>query len=556
MLSSKEVTSIFVAAPSRSLPLTGIPVAHIREYAQLPSRAAAERDLLNFVSSCLSAESVYACVIKAWWGEGKTDAYENFIKPQLEEKKVLAFDVVTTTIARILEGRQKEGVSDPVAWRAFLASLFEAIWEEKKTRPDEVKVFERRDDEIKSDFAYIKRVIYQLMEKSPKVFFFIDEVEQLERHPIREDILQGIRGLIDQKEMLRGNLHLILACTPDAFNRIVGSSAQMGGLVERLTTIELKPPSREEAVEFIYGLIRYMYDGKVPRPHPFPNPGVAYAIAYAGHGSPRSMMKALQQVIEYAKRQAREAGYEDYLKRIDGWIVVDALKNYNIPIFGSQVAALDGDFLDNKILRVLNIKNDPKRTNLLSKLIGLLVGEPIPISLSELCLRLNASEGAIKECIGIANNRIEESKILNGLLILQVDKTSKSEEDLPEDLRKDYVLRYLISDESESLGLTLFLPSKDRALRSINPKLDAWTSQKILHRIQKFLVGEAYYLISPETLEHLYPNPEFLGLEFIEDRNKRLELWKEAYEIMNEEGSLSLCEETLEDLIKNLDYGG
>jgi hypothetical protein len=555
MLNKKEEIQNFVNAPARNLPLTGVPVAHIRKYAQLPCRATAERDMLNFISSCLSAEKIYGCVIKAWWGEGKTDAYENFIKPQLEEGKILTFDVVATTIARVFEKRQKEGVSDPVVWMAFLASLFEAIWEEKKSRPEEVKIFERSIDEIKSDFAYIKRVIYQLMEKSSKVFFFIDEVEQLERLPIREDILLGIRGLFDQKEeMLRGNLHLILACTPDAFNRLVGSSAQMGGLLERLTIIELPRPSKEEAVRFVYGLINYMYDGKVPDPHPFLNSGIAYAIVYAGHSSPRSMIKTLQQVVEYAKHQAREAGYEGYLKRIDGWIVVNALKNYNIPIFGSQVTALDGDFLDNKILRILSIEGEPEKTDLLSRLICLLVGEPIPISLSELCLRLNTREQRIKECVGIANNRVEESKVLNGLLILQVDKLSKPEEKIPEDL-KHYFLPYLIGSDSKGLKLTLFLPSRDRALRSLFPDLDLENSQRILRKILSYSADEIYYLISPELIEHLYPNPEFLELEFIKDKNKRLELWKSAYEIISEESSLSLCEEALADLVRNLDYG-
>jgi hypothetical protein len=540
-----------VSVPIRSLPLTGVSVAGIRKYAELPCRATTERDLLNFINSCLNAEKIYGCVIKAWWGEGKTDAYENFIKPQLEEKKILTFDVVATTIARVFEKRQKEGVSDPVIWVAFLASLFEAIWEEKKSR-HEAKIFERSIDEIKSDFAYIKRVIQQLMEKSSKIFFFIDEMEQLERLPVREDILLGIRGLFDQKEeILRGNLHLILACTPDAFNRLVGSSAQMGGLLERLMIMELPRPSKEEAVKFVYGLINYMYEGKVPDPHPFLNSGVAYAIVYAGHSSPRGMIKALQQVIEHAKHQAKEAGYEGYLKKIDGWMVIDALKNYNIPIFGSQVTALDGDFLDNRVLRILNIKGEPDKTNLLRKLIYLLIGEPIPILLSELCVRLNAPEQKIKECIGIANNRVEESKILNGLLILQLSKSSEPEENIPEDLRY-YFLTYLISDNSNDLKPFLFIPLKDRALKSLFPELDLGTSQKILRKISRYVNGESYYLISPELIEHVYPNPEFLELEFIKDKNRRLELWKNAYEIISEKSSLSLCEETLIDLIRNL----
>jgi len=549
----------FVKTPARSLPLTGLPVAGIREYAKLPCREDAERDLLNFINACLNAEKIYACVIKAWWGEGKTDAYENFIANELErlgkelkDKKIYTFDVVATTIARIFEEREKRGKKDPVIWRAFLASLFEAIWEEKKSSP-EAKKFIRVNNEI-DNFEYIKQVINQLG-KENKIIFFIDELEQLERLPVKEDILLGIRELLDQKEeILRGNLHLILACTPDAFNRLVGLSTQMGGLLDRLTIIELQHPSKEEAVMFIYRLIEYMYEGKVPDPHPFVNSGVAYAIVYAGHGSPRSMIKVLQQVIEDVKNQASEKGYKGVLKRIDGWMIIKALKNYNISIFGSQVPALDGDFLENKILNILNIKGDLNKTNLLKKLICLLIGEPIPISLSELSIRLNASESQIKECYGIANNKVEESRVLNGPLILKLSKSSKPIDEIQEDLRR-YFLSFLISDNSNKLKLVTFVPQEAqeaRILRILFPSLDFTDAQFILKKISKYSSKETYYLISPELIEHVYPNPEFLELEFIKDKNKRLELWKEAYEKINDEHHISLCENTLADLIKNL----
>jgi hypothetical protein len=76
--------AVNLRAPTKSLPITGVPVAGIRRYAELPSRAPTERDLISFIDSCMTAEKVYGCVIKAWWGEGKTDAYENFIKLELE----------------------------------------------------------------------------------------------------------------------------------------------------------------------------------------------------------------------------------------------------------------------------------------------------------------------------------------------------------------------------------------------------------------------------------------------------------------------------------------
>ncbi len=542
----KEKNVSIIKAPSKSLPITGVPIAGIRKYAEFPSRVNAERDLLNFINSCMNAEKIYGCVIKAWWGEGKTDAYENFIKPELEKRKLLVYDTIATTVARIFEDRHAKGTSDPVVWRAFLSALFESIWEERKSQSDHIKFFRRSEEE--SDFEYILRVIDELKKRCSKVFFFIDEVEQLEPRPLRDDILLGIRGLFDQKEeFLRGNLHLIMACTPDAFNRLVGSSTQMGGLIERLTIVELPRPLDDEAVKFVYGLINYIYEGKLPASHPFVNSGPAYSIMHAGHRSPRSMIKALQQVIEYAKSLANEPGY---IHRIDGWVVVEALKNYNLPIFGTQVFALDGDTLD-RVIRLMNVRGQPEKTKRIERLITLLVGEPIPHLVEELSSRLNVREKELKEAIGIANNRVNEVALLNGLLILQVKEIKTPEEDIPEEV-KPYVIKFLLYTVRSNFITKQFLPASPRALMSMHQDLNITAAQRIFHRFASYLDINDYYMISPEFVQRIFPNPDFLELDFIVDKNKRLELWKEAYERVNEIGILSQAEDSLVNLLKSV----
>jgi len=535
-----------IRIPNKSLPVTGVPIAGIRKYAEIPSRFETERDILNFINQCMNAEKIYGCVIKAWWGEGKTDAYENFIRIELERKGILTYDVIATTIARIFEKRQKEGLSDPVVWIAFLSALFEAIWEERKARPKEVKFLQRREKE--QDFNYIQRVLREISKKSERVFIFIDELEQLEPRASRDDILLGVRGLFDQKEeILRGNLHLIMACTPDAFNRLVGSSTQMGGLIERLTLIELPRPTEKEAVKFVYGLINYVYEGKVPKNHPFINSGPAYAIMYAGHRSPRSMIKALQQVIGYAKQLSND---NKLMQIIDGWVIIESLKNYNLPIFGTQVLALDGDMLD-RILDITHIKGEPNRADQLKRLIQLLIGEPIPHSIEELSSRIKISEKRLKELIGIANNRISESGLLDGWLVLPVSESLTPPESLSEEL-KDFIIQYIFY-ESKNFVLRNFLPTKYQALMSIRSEIDLGFAQKITHRLLRFCKKDSgFYVISPRLIERIYPNPDFLELAFIIDKNKRLELWKEAYERINERGILTQIEHSLLDLLKTL----
>lgn len=537
-------------APTKTLPITGVPISGIRKYAELPTRAPTERDLISFIDSCETAEKVYGCVIKAWWGEGKTDAYENFIKLELEKRRELTYDVTATTIARIFEKRQKEGISDPVVWRAFLAALFESIWEERKSQAAEVGFLEPHEKEY--DYQYIQRIIEELRKMTKRLFVFIDELEQLEVRPVRDDILLGVRGLFDQREeFLRGNLHLIMACTPDAFNRLIGSSTQMGGLLERLTLIELPRPTEDEAVKFVYGLVNYIYEGEVPDIHPFINSGPAYAIMYAGHKSPRSMIKALQQVIGYAKHSCGEAGS---ISQIDGWLIIDALKNYNLPVFGTQVLALAGDVLD-RILNLLDIRGDAEKTRQIKRLVQLFIGEPIPHSIEELSSRIDTAETRIKELINIVNNRISESGLLTGSLVLSVDESLTSIDRIPEEL-KIYSMSYVFFEKGNFFTTRKFLPIRYQALMSIYPELSVNAAQKITRQLASYCTGGEFYLISPKLIDLVYPNPDFIELDFIIDKNKRLELWKEAYERINERGVLSQIESTLLSLIKNQEICG
>jgi hypothetical protein len=542
-----------IVVPSRALPATGVPISGIHKYAELPSRKTTERDLLNFVNACLKANNVNGCVIKAWWGEGKTDAFENFIMPLLDEKGQQKFEVVATTVARVLERRQKEGSSDAVAWIAFLGALFESIWQEGKTRPKGVGVFERLEEEAKSDFKYVQRVISKLAINERKLFIFLDELEQLEIRAARDDILAGIRGLFDlstREQFLKGNLHIIMACTPDAFNRLIGSSTQMGGLLERLIPIELPRPLEDEAARFVYGLVDYVYEGKTPRKHPFLNSGVAYAVMYAGHRSPRSTIKALQQIMEFTMHQAAEKGHDGYLLNINGYTVLDALKDYKLPIFGTEVYALDGEIL-RRIDDMLTIEGEMERTEKLANLVRLMIGEPIPHSIEEISSRIDLTEGRIRELIGIANNRANETDLLNGLLILPLGEASASINKASDDLQT-HLKTFVFRQDTGGFVSRSFFATSDRGLKSIHPEMDLETAKKHLKGLLRHRASGEFYLVAPELVERIYPNPNFLELDFIVDRNKRLELWKEANEKLVERQLLSQSEETLLDLLNSL----
>ena len=87
---------------------------------------------------------------------------------------------------------------------------------------------------------------------------------------------------------------------------------------------------------------------------------------------------------------------------------------------------------------------------------------------------------------------------------------------------------------------------------SMHQDLNITAAQRIFHRFASYLDMNDYYMISPEFVQRIFPNPDFLELDFIVDKNKRLELWKEAYERVNEIGILSQAEDSLVNLLKSV----
>jgi hypothetical protein len=220
-----------------------------------------------------------------------------------------------------------------------------------------------------------------------------------------------------------------------------------------------------------------------------------------------------------------------------------------LPIFGTQVLALDGEIL-NRILNLLDIKGETEKTKQIKKLIQLLIGEPIPHSIEELGSRIGTSETRIKELIGIANNRMNESGLVTGWLVLSVSESLTSTDKILGEFKICPML-FVFREGNNNFISRKFLPTKSQALMSIYPELGTSIAQKITYKITSYCNSDEFYLISPKIIDLIYPNPDFIELDFIVDKNKRLELWKEAYERINERGILSEIESSLLSLMKN-----
>jgi len=523
--------------PIRNLPFTGIPVSDIRDYTVLESRIPAERDLANFITDITDTNRVNVCVVKAWWGEGKTDAYENFLQPLFNKKNIPSENIIATTVARIFERRESNNLTDPVPHVAFLACVFEAIWEEGITQDK----FDIQRKENETDKKYVNRVLNNIKLKKTKLVIFIDEVEQLEPRTSREDIFSGLRGAIDDnKQQIKGLIQFILACTPDAWVRLAQSSIQMGGLLQRLRIVDLPTPQEDESLSYVFGLLNYLYEKKLPDPHPFKSMGIVYAIIYAAHRNPRCMIKTLQQIINTSIYTV-SGDLNDSIFQIDSELVIKSLSDFNLPLFGTDVPAFDSDLYD-KISESIIIKDDD-RTGYMEKICEMLCGEPYIHNIGDLKNELNVSDRRLSNYINTINLRVKQKGLLNGDMILPFSSIKHSIDKIPEDLIL-YLRKKIVSMDNID-DVRYVAPSDRKSFVQIFPEISGSLASSIFNRLSRLYTKNQYLMISDELLQRLYPSPEFIELDFLNDKSKRLPIWKNAFELLSERESNSKIENIL-----------
>jgi hypothetical protein len=106
--------------------LTGFP------FAVIESRKPVQKQLRDFMTFCRrDAQSVNVKILKAEWGEGKTDAYERYIHPEAEKNEDACYFVSTSTIAdRISKFHDLFSTTSYVPSSKFLASVLISVIDE------------------------------------------------------------------------------------------------------------------------------------------------------------------------------------------------------------------------------------------------------------------------------------------------------------------------------------------------------------------------------------------------------------------------------------------
>ncbi|MEM3760140.1 MAG: hypothetical protein QXZ02_03395 [Candidatus Bathyarchaeia archaeon] len=538
--------------PPHPVPFAGF------KFAKIPSREPVENRLKQILKKTREATSLTVTIIKAEWGEGKTDAFERYIKPEVESKGDIAYLVSTSTIINKLSKASTLLPTNPPESVTLLSMIFYSIKDELRLRNENYSLFP--DEANYNDpYQYILETLRNhLTAKTKKrMYIFIDEFEEILIHPIniQKKFLSGLKELINGQLKLihtdgefQGCVHFFIACTPYAYNRLkedIELKEIFGSISSRIgaNIIDLPQISRKEALQFQVDILKYCYDGKLPTPLPVKSSGVLNGIATISQRNLRPMIQFIGELLNAAST-------DDKLRVINYQIFMDTMRGREISVFGETTSCIDNDLLTKIEKTLLNVKNYGVKC---LELFKLLAGELKPFSLQEIEARLGLESSQIHSLVEIINqelNKIGISKAISRLMPLKegkdVDDVIESfnlvenaiflaHNKIPVERFYEEFIQYEI-DESGILHPVLIIPKDDEEIIkafevfeevSIDEEDVKFLKRKLESYVES-IAKETRFMLSKELSFQLYPSPIIYQIDFIEDRQKRMGLWREA----------------------------
>jgi hypothetical protein len=512
--------------PDAGVPFTGFEFAHIA------SRKPVAKQLREQVKYCTRfADAPAMCVVLGEWGEGKTEAFQRYIEPVANNQGHFAYLIRASTVARSLT-RVEAG--SPRTSVDFLAAVFYAIQHE--TRSDLIPPWVRQS----SVEEWLLTVLQNHDRKKGRILVFIDEFEELILEPdALKRILSGLKETINKQftEISEagpypGIISFFVSCTPDAYARMQREQdiAEIFGSWERRAKkIELRPVTRAEGVKFLYDLMRFAYSDELPSPLPIKSLGIFHTLQIIGRGNLGALVTLFTRLLNEALTD------NDELHVIDGDVLLASLAGESIAIYGGSASCVDRQVLANVEQILAGLSEEARQ------LFRLLAGELRPFSTSELAERLGLTGPAdVSQLIGRINSRLEERQGAKAITRLVACQPSITIEDIRTTLRRiihddrirldgterslaefEDELTYLRFEDGEPVA-SFFLPP-DASLADTS--LEA--TKKLLNWLET-LIDETvpYYRLSEDLAFRLFPTPVPVGLEYIRDRDLRLNLWR------------------------------
>lgn len=523
------VTNSFKRLP----PESAIPFAGF-DFARIPSRQDVFRKIKDFLTYCTrSARSPEAAVILGEWGEGKSEAFERYIRPTIEGERHLALSIDAKAVAnsyRVID------TLTPLPADQLLASLFYALRVQER-RPKSPALEKYADvQEWLSEFLQFVTNAHRR-----KVFIFIDEFEDLILDPDGlKRVMAGIKALINgqyqaiaEGGVLEGSLFLFLSCTPDAYNKMRNDpeiNQTFGSYERRIEIIDLPPITPREGIQFLWDLLLYAYEQELPRPLPIASAGVLSTIYKIAKGNIGALVSLFAKLLNRARTQDHKLNVLEYKQ------LLDLLPTEQVTIMGSRWNCLEKAYLDSLLHRLQDVKISREYL----KLFHLLTGELIPFSSCEISRRTGITEQMVHSVVREMNRALEAMGISKALLALAP---------VDEDWHFEQILEGFVDHDTVTLGD--FKGTLDRLLdgfdfpvlaasgvdtkrffpldaASIQGFLKGATSQDaatIAARVPQ-QVREVYYCTSPEIVAQLYPTPAPPALDYVKDPELKAETWR------------------------------
>jgi len=540
----KETTKKYVRLPPpQAVPFTGFDFAKIR------SREPVAEQLREFMKRTREAKFFTTGLVIAEWGEGKTDAYGRYIKPEADRGGDYAYLVSTSSIVNKLSRADNLFPYGPPESVTLAACIFYALRDELSLRNEDLSKFPDYQD-YKEPSEYIEEVLTEHVGKGKEiVYIFIDEFEEILAHEseIQKKFISGLKELLNGQLKLiheggrfSGCLHFILACTPYAYNRIRGdvNLAQIfGALDQRLSSNRIYLPKigKEEALRFLIDLLKFCYEDLLPQPMPVRSSGILNGIYTISQRNLRSLVQLLSDLLNTAASDGElcVVDYEHFL---------NTLKDKPISVYGASTQCVDKNLLSKIEFTLKNLRYGEDYV----KIFRLLAGELKPFSVEEIQKRIGIEEVAYRineinqelRNIGISNaitrlNPLKESEkieeVLESLNPVEGSILLGAARKLPLERFKDETIQYdldtmgeihprmLISADEEALQKALDLYQEDTE----------YLYRKVSKRF-KGIASARHFMLSKALVDQIFPSPLVLQLDFISDRSKRMDLWREA----------------------------
>jgi hypothetical protein len=548
-----EYTSKYIRSP----PIHPVPFAGFK-FAKIPSREPIEQRLKQVLKKAKESTTLTVTIIRAEWGEGKTDAFERYIKPEVESNGDIAYLVSTSTIINKLSKASVLLPTNPPESVTLLTVIFYSIKDELKYRNEDYSQFP--DETAHEDpYFYITKTLQNhfAAEVKKRIYIFIDEFEEILIHPaeVQKKFLSGLKELINGQLKIihtggefQGCVHFFIACTPYAYNRLkedVELKEIFGSISSRIgaNIIDLPQISREEAIQFLIDILKYCYDGKLPTPLPIKSAGILNGIATISQRNLRPMIQFIGELLNVAS-------LDDKLEVINYEIFLNTLREREISVFGETTSCIDNDLLIKIEKALLNIKSYGEKC---LKLFKLLAGELKPFSLQELEKRLDIKSNQIHNLVEIINQELSKigiSKTISRLLPLKegreiisvIDSLKPIEKSIylvhnriPLDKFYEEFIHYEIDERGNLYPLLVVPKDDDEIVRHFEAfedvKIDEEDVKFLKRKLEshlEFIKEETRFMLSKELAIQLFPSPIISQIDFIEDRQKRTGLWREA----------------------------